>query len=91
MTDFPEVIYLHDGQDDIAWSEHEEVGGVRYEKSEDRKNKRALIASEPMLENNAKYYAWKCKTECVRSENGFHFLPPKGLLIAGYCFDFGGS
>lgn len=90
MSDFPAVIYLHDGQDDITWSEHEEVDGVRYVKSdccqseEDRR-----VPSEPMLENNAKYYAWKCKTESMKSDQGFHFYPPKGTVIAGYCFDFG--
>lgn len=30
MSNFPKVIYLHDGQDDITWSRHEEIGGEKY-------------------------------------------------------------
>ena len=33
MTDFPNVIYLHDGQDEVTWSEDKYVGGIRYVKS----------------------------------------------------------
>lgn len=33
MSEFPKVIYLHDGQDEITWSEHEEVEGVKYFKA----------------------------------------------------------
>lgn len=46
MSKFPEVIYLHDGQDDITWSECEEVGGVRYLKSTDAKSHDAYAVIE---------------------------------------------
>jgi hypothetical protein len=29
----PKIIFLHDGQDDITWSEYEEVNGVKYLKA----------------------------------------------------------
>jgi hypothetical protein len=33
MMNLPKVIYLHDGQDEITWSEHEEADGVKYYKA----------------------------------------------------------
>lgn len=32
--EYPEVIYLHDGDTEVTWSEYKELGGVKYIKAQ---------------------------------------------------------